>query len=170
MHRTPLFFAISASIGVIGCAAVDGIKSKASDFSDMEASMGDSRGLEPFDGPSPRRESKPDSEGKSSVRTPLVAPKKEAGPVLPRPDGPTMEVHKSRACATALEEVAADGNVSPRTRALASNVLRCDGVGDRYDIRHAPCSLFQAPQDDRAVDASIQELRAMALTCTTPST
>lgn len=167
MRCAPFIFAISAAIGVMGCAAVDGIKSKASDFSDMEASMGDSRGTEPFDGPSSRREPTPD-EGKSKKRAPLVALKAEAGPALPRPDGPTMDVYKSRSCVVALEAVAADGSVSPRTRSLASNVLRCDGVGERYDIRHAPCSLFQAPEDDRAVDASIQELREMAQTCTQP--
>jgi hypothetical protein len=170
MRSAPFVLAISAAVGVMGCAAVDGIKSKAADFSDMESSMGDSRGLEPFDGASPRREREPAaSEGTSSKRAPLVAPKAEPGPTRPRPDGPTMEVYKSRSCVTALQSVAGDGNVSPRTRALADSVLRCDGQTERYDIRHAPCSLFQAPGDDRAVDASIQELREMALSCTQPS-
>jgi hypothetical protein len=168
MHRTPLLVAVSASIGVLGCAAVDGIKSKAADFSDMDASLSDPRGAEPFDGPSPRH-APAAGEGKGSGRAPLVSPREEAGPARPRPDGPTMDVYKTTSCVSALKAIASDAEVAPPTRALAGEVLRCDARDGRFDIRHAPCSLFPSASDDRAVDGSIAELRELAGTCRQPT-
>lgn len=165
MHRTPLFVAVSASIGVLGCAAVDGIKSKAADFSDMD-SVGDPR-AEPFEGPSPRREL-PAAGPKDRGRAPLVSPREEPGPARPRPDGPTMDVYKTSSCVTALKAVASDAEVAPPTRALAGEVLRCDAREGRYDIRHAPCALFPSASDDRAVDGSIQQLKDLAISCRQP--
>ena len=168
MHTTPILVAVSASLGVLGCAAVDGIKSKAADFSDMDASLSDPRGTEPFEGPSPRRRPAA-GEGKGSERAPLVSPRQERGPARPRPDGPTMDVYKTTSCVSALKAVVSDAEVAPPTRALAGEVLRCDAVGERYDIRHAPCSLFPSASDDRAVDGSIQQLRELASSCRQPT-
>jgi hypothetical protein len=140
MHTTPILVAVSASLGVLGVAAVDGIKSKAADFSDMDASLSDPRGTEPFEGPSPRRRPAA-GEGKGSERAPLVSPREERGPAHPRPDGPTMDVYKTTSCVSALK-AAERRRVAPPTRALAGEA-RCDAVGERYDIRHAPCSLFR---------------------------
>ncbi|MBL8741629.1 MAG: hypothetical protein JNK04_11065, partial [Myxococcales bacterium] len=147
MGKARLILSIMAAGAIAGCAAVDGIKSKAADFSDMDG-IGDGTGSQPFDGPS--RDPSPGDREPTSTRARLAPPKEEAGPVRPRPDGPTMEVVKTRSCAVTLEQIAGDSAVAPRTRALAERVLRCDGPSDRYDIRRAPCSLFQAPKDDAA--------------------
>ncbi len=161
MSRARLLLLVAAAVAAAGCAAVDGIKSKAADFSEMEG-LGDGPGPE---SESSRRDSAPADHDASGPRARLAPPKEAAGPARPRPDGPTMEVVKTRSCALTLEQIAGDGNVTPRTRALAERVLHCDGPTDRYDIRHAPCSLFQTPGDDSSVDASIVELRDMAGSC-----
>jgi len=133
-----------------------------------DSSFGDARGPGPFEGKSPSRDVKPSGDSPSS-RSPLSVPREPEGPKRPRPDGPNMDVYKTRACSVALEALAGDASVAPRTRALAGAVQHCDAKSDHYDLRHAPCSLFQSAEDDRAVDASIQELRSLAPVCNGPT-
>ena len=143
-----------------GCAGLDGVAHKELDFA-IE-NPGDSEARRPG-------EAMPTGGDGARRREPAPVAKPAVALRRPRPDGPNLDVYKSGACAATLRSVSADAAVSPSARALASEVLKCDGPGEDYDVRHAPCPLFAQADDDRQVDLAIQELRAVAPACGAPS-
>lgn len=147
-----------------GCAALEGVPPKDVDLIDMDLSTAGKSGAGtdgmPISG---------SSEGRDRVAA--LAPDRPPPPKRrnsANPQGTNMDVYKRQACYADLRKVAADPTYAAPTRALAEAVLDCDSENGHYDIRHAPCPIFGADDNEATIDRSIDELAKGAHSCLDP--